>query len=108
MKRTIKKLNAMPYAQAHIEIIDDTAYLFSYTTLVASVRVDNEGKWIRCYGLYSMTTRKHISAFAKEYGLTFHDFKAYAGAEFDFNTDTGEVVFDEGYDPFANKLTNPL
>ena len=25
MKRTIKKLNAMPYAQAHIEIIDDTA-----------------------------------------------------------------------------------
>ena len=100
MKRTIKKLYAMPYAQAHIEIIDDTAYLFSYTTLVASVRVDDEGKWIRCYGLYSMTTRKHISAFAKEYGLTYYDFKAYAGADFDFNTDTGEVVFDEGCDPF--------
>jgi hypothetical protein len=100
MKRTIKKLNAMPYAQAHIEIIDDTAYLFSYTTLVATVRVDDEGKWIRCYGLYSATTRKHISAFAKEYGLTYYDFKAYAGADFDFNTDTGEVVFDEGCDPF--------
>jgi hypothetical protein len=98
--RTIRKLKAMPYAQAHIEIVDDTAYLFSYTTLVASIRTDDEGKWIRCYGLYSATTRKHISAFAKEYGLTFQDFKQYAGAEFDFNTDTGEVVFDEGCNSF--------
>ena len=81
MKRTIKKLNAMPYAQAHIEIIDDTAYLFSYTTLVASVRVDDDGKWIRCYGLYSMTTRKHISAFAKEYALKSWKVKPYSFAK---------------------------
>ena len=98
--RKIKKLKAMPYAQAHIEIRDNTHQLFSYVTLVAEIRYDDKGKWIRCYGLYSMTTRKHISAFAKEYGLTFQDFKEYAGAEFDFNTDTGEVVFDEGCDPF--------
>lgn len=101
MKRQIKKLNAMPYAQAHIEIHDDTTYhLFSYTTLVATVRYDADGKWIRCYGLYSATTRKHISAFAREHGLTYYDFKDRAGEPYDFNTDTGEVVFDEAEDPF--------
>ena len=106
MKRTIKKLNAMPYAQAHIEIIDDTAYLFSYTTLVASVRVDNEGKWIRCYGLYSMTTRKHISAFAKEYGLTFHDFKAYAGRNLISTPIQARSYSMKGATPSKNKLTH--
>lgn len=95
MKRTIKKLNSMPYAQAHIEIIDDTHYLFSYTTLVASVRYDDENeKWIRCYGLYSATTRRHISAFAKEHGLTYYDFKRVAGGEYEMNTATGEVLMD--------------
>ena len=101
MKRQIKKLKAMPYAQAHVEIYNDTTYhLFSYTTLVATIRYDADGKWIRCYGLYSATTRKHISAFAREHELTFKDFKDKVGADFDFNTDTGEVVFDEGCDPF--------
>lgn len=90
----IRKLKTMPYAQAHIEIHDDTAYLFSYYTLVASVREQDGEKWIRCYGLYSKTTRKHISAFAKEYGLTYQDFKDRVGADYEFNTDTGEIVFD--------------
>ena len=95
MKRTIKKLNSMPYAQAHIEQYDDIYYLFSYTTLVASVRYDEEGsKWIRCYGLYSATTRKHISAFAKEHGLTFQDFKYVAGGEYEMNMETGEILMD--------------
>ena len=101
MNRQIKKLNAMPYAQAHIEIIDDTQYLFSYTTLVATVRKDEDGyRLIRCYGLYSATTRKHISAFAKENGLTYQDFKAVCGKPYEFGVDTGEVVFDEDADPF--------
>ena len=90
----IRKLKAMPYAQAHIEIHDDTAYLFSYYTLVATVREQDGEKWIRCYGLYSATTRKHISAFAKEYGLTFQDFKSIAGEPHEMNTATGEILLD--------------
>jgi hypothetical protein len=90
----IKKLKSMPYAQAHIEIVDDTQYLFSYYTLVATVRTVDGEKWIRCYGLYSATTRRHISAFAKENGLQFTDFKGVAGGSYEMNMSTGEVIFD--------------
>lgn len=52
---------------------DGDVVLVSYTTSVAGV--DHSGfAW--CKGTYSVTTRKHIGAFAKEYGLTYHDFKA--------------------------------
>ena len=63
----MKKLAKMPYAQAHIE---DTAYgtaLISYTTKVAEIKNDA----VYVYGLYSMTTRKHISAYLAEYGLPY-------------------------------------
>lgn len=59
----IKKLKAMPYAQAHVEINDTNVYLFSYCTLVAKI----ENNKLEVLGLYSQTTRKHISAFVKEY-----------------------------------------
>ena len=90
----IKKLKSMPYAQAHIEIVDDTQYLFSYYTLGATVRITDGEKWIRCYGLYSATTRRHISAFAKENGLTFADFKRISGEPYEINLSTGEVEID--------------
>lgn len=62
---TIKKLSAMPYAQAHVEIDDQgNTFLFSYVTLVASL--DKDG-WLEINGLYSMTTRRHIGAFMREY-----------------------------------------
>ena len=92
--RKIKKLKSMPYAQAHIEVIDNKQYLFSYYTLVATIEVDKENKWIRCYGLYSATTRKHISAFARENGLTYQDFKGIAGMEYELNIETGEIMLD--------------
>ena len=98
----ISKLKAMPYAQAHIEFDGDTYYLFSYTTLVATVRYNEDGVWARCYGLYSATTRKHISAFAKEHGLTYDDFKSIAGKEYEMCLDTGEVIFDEDEHPENN------
>ncbi len=61
---TIKKLEKMPYAQAHVEIDDEgNVCLFSYITLVAAIK----NEWLEIYGLYSMTTRKHISAFVREY-----------------------------------------
>lgn len=89
---TIKKLSAMPYAQAFVEIIDDgSIYLFSYNTLVASIDADG---WCRCYGLYSQTTRKHISAFAKEYAkpLTYSNFKSAYQEGYIINRHTGEVI----------------
>lgn len=64
MKTTIKKLSAMPYAQAHVEIDEaGNIHLFSYVTRVASI-IDG---WLEVYGLYSQTTRRHIGAFMKEY-----------------------------------------
>lgn len=64
MKNTIKKLSAMPYAQAHVEIDEEgIIYLFSYVTCVATIAND----WLEVYGLYSSTTRRHIGAFMKEY-----------------------------------------
>ena len=46
---TIKKLTAMPYAQAHIEIDNDrNTHLFSYATLVATIT--NDG-WLTVNGL---------------------------------------------------------
>ena len=89
---TIKKLSAMPYAQAHVEINDNgDICLFSYVTLVAWI--DRDG-WCACTGTYSQTTRKHISAFAKEYAspLDYYSFKkAYEGG-YVVNRHTGEVL----------------
>lgn len=61
---TIKKLSAMPYAQAHVEYIDaENVYLWSYNTLVAEIT----NGWLTINGLYSATTRRHIGAFMREY-----------------------------------------
>ena len=89
---TIKKLSAMPYAQAHIEIHKDGAVsLFSYVTLVA--HISSEG-WLVVYGLHSMTTRKHISAFMREYAspCDFATAKQIYQDKKMINIHTGEVV----------------
>lgn len=88
---TIKKLTAMPYAQAHIEIDNDNnIHLFSYVTLVATIT--NEG-WLTVNGLYSMTTRKHISAFMKEYSgvLDYQSAKSAYEGGYRINIHTGEI-----------------
>lgn len=61
----IKKLSAIPYGNAFVEIDTDNGnlYLWSYRTLVAKV----ENNWLTVNGLYSATTRTHISAFMREY-----------------------------------------
>lgn len=91
----IKKLSRMPYAQAHVEIdADGNAYLFSYVTLVASI----VGGWLEVYGLYSMTTRKHIGAFMAEYVQypngdhgTYQTAKTLYQNGWRFCVDTGEI-----------------
>lgn len=62
---TKTKLTFMPNAQATV-IIDDknNITLRSYMTDIAYL--DNEG-FLTINGLYSITTRKHIGAFMKEY-----------------------------------------
>ena len=87
---TIKKLTAMPYAQAHIEIDNDNnIHLFSYVTLVATITNDS---WLTVYGLHSMTTRKHISAFMREYtNLDYYTAKAAYEGNYRINVKTGEV-----------------
>lgn len=91
---TIRKLSAMPYAQAHVEI-DKTGdtYLYSYVTLVAAIEHDENGeRWLSLSGLYSMTTRKHISAFMKEYtDFNYSTAKMCATDGVCMNLDTGEI-----------------
>ena len=89
---TIKKLTAMPYAQAHTEILDDgTIVLVSYHTRVAQILPNG---WLTVYGLYSMTTRRHISAFLKEYAppVDFHTAKRICMDKMVLNVHTGEVI----------------
>lgn len=86
----IRKLTNMPYAQAQVITDEQGTRLVSYTTTV--VTIDDEG-WLTVYGLYSATTRKHISAFMVEY--TRFDYK-HARYLYDNklkqNVITGEVV----------------
>ena len=87
----LKKLIALPYAQAHVEIDDNhNKTLFSYVTRVAELTDDG---WLTIYGLYSMTTRKHISAFMREYtNLDYASAKAAYEGGYSINIFTGEVA----------------
>lgn len=85
----IKKLKAMPYAQAHVEINDADVHLFSYYTLVAKI----EGNKLQVLGLSSQTTRKHIGAFVKEYagGISYQTAKQLYQDHKTLDILTGEV-----------------
>lgn len=76
-------LTAMPYAQARVRLNGAGATLISYSTIVANI--DPNG-WLTVYGLHSMTTRRHIGAFMKE----------YAPAPFD-NYQTAKAAYEGGY-----------
>jgi hypothetical protein len=66
-------LEYLPYGQAHIiRHSNGDIDLISYTTRVASILSNGN---IQCYGLFSATTRKHISAFAKQFNYCYNDFK---------------------------------
>lgn len=88
-----RKLERMPYAQAHVEIdCYGSITLVSYETDV--INIDPQG-WLTCSGTYSQTTRKHISAFMREYApnYTYKDAKAAFERNFTFNVYTGEVQY---------------
>ncbi len=90
MVRTLRK---MPYAHAKVRDYADigkvTRILQSYATDVIIVK----NECMECTGLYSMTTRKHISAFLWEYypQISFNMVKAIAGTGDKLDVLTGEV-----------------
>lgn len=89
---TTKKLKFMPYAQAQVRVYDDKycIELISYKTVVARLYC---GSWLTINGLYSMTTRRHLKAFCKEYcGIDdFSLIKHLATHYVDYDIRTGEV-----------------
>ena len=86
----IKKLKEIPYGNAFVEIVDnETYYLWSYQTLVAK----GEKNWLSVNGLYSMTTRRHIGAFVREYcNLSFQTAKKLYSDGMMMDITTGEVT----------------
>lgn len=94
---TTRKLKNHEYAQAHVEIENDgdsiIYRLVSYQTHVATVHETAAGWFLDCYGLYSMTTRRHIRWFLDDIGspFTFQDAKCSA--------QTGTIA--KGYKPDA-------
>ena len=90
-----RKLKNHEYAQARVEIENDdgsiTYRLVSYSMHVATVVKTSAGWFLDCYGLYSMTTRHHISWFLDDIGspFTFQDAKD--------SVETGRIA--KGYNP---------
>lgn len=92
-----RKLKNHEYAQAHVEIVnDDDSIIYrlvSYSTHVATVTETAAGWFLDCYGLYSMTTRRHIGWFLDDIGspFTFQDAKC--------SVETGRIA--KGYNSGA-------
>lgn len=86
------KLKNHPYAQCDIRFLDDgTIILRSYSTDV--IKIDAHG-WLNCYGLYSCTTRRHITWFLHEYApiLTFSSIKRCYEENRLINVITGAIL----------------
>ena len=86
----IMKLSKIPYANAYVKIDNDgTTTLVSYVTPVVAIGADG---WIKCNGLYSMTTRRHISRFMDEYtDKDFYFAKKLYEDRMMYNWKTGEM-----------------
>ena len=87
----MKKLTAHPHANARVIIAPVVITLVSYSTAV--IDIDSNG-WLSCTGLYSMTTRKQIGWFLKEYApaITFQMVKKCVETNTMINIYTGEIV----------------
>ena len=81
-----EKLRAMPYAQAHIIRRTNAVILVSYTTEVAAI----VGGQLIVNGLYSATTRKHISAFCRQFGTDYQTAKPCYNENLQYDIVTGQ------------------
>lgn len=86
-----KKLAGHPKAQATVVFAaDGSILLVSYTTKVAEISPDG---WLHINGLYSMTTRKHIGLFMREYVNSYYHVARYLFENrLKMNVHTGEIV----------------
>ena len=85
------KLKNHPYAQCSVRVqIDGTLVFTSYNTDV--IYIDKDG-WLSVSGLYSVTTRKQIGYFLKEYvpQLDYYDIKWLYYSDLMMNIHTGEI-----------------
>ena len=91
---SVRPLSRMPYAQASVVEYPRKRELISYATKVAEIRFGANGAWLRVYGLYSATTRRHISAFMKEFGMgnDYHVARKCAEMGYWYNLETGETA----------------
>ena len=85
---TYSTLKLMPYAQAKILRDTNRVALVSYTTTVCEI----VGGVLIVQGLYSATTRRHISAFMREFGLDYYTAKACYERGLGFDIITREFV----------------
>ena len=84
----IRKLKKMPYANATIiENDSKNISLISYVTTVVEIK---DG-WLQVNGLYSRTTRHHISNFMREFGFSYQLAKQLYEDKMVLNIFTGEV-----------------
>lgn len=67
---------------------DGDIALISYNTMAAYCTSDG---WVRVFGLWSATTRRHIGWFMKELGLDYQTAKCIYENGFTINRFTGEV-----------------
>lgn len=83
-----KKFNSHPYANCEIITLPNGLALKSYSTIAATI----EDGWLKINGLYSATTRRHISWFAKEYAnLEYRTAKRLYTDGYRYNIFTGEI-----------------
>lgn len=87
---TKRPLKNMPYAQATVIISGKSDIILrSYST---DVIIISDG-WMTCTGTYSQTTRKHISAFMREFGFGDYFLAKHLFTEnLKVNIHTGEVL----------------
>lgn len=87
---TKRPLKFMPYAQATVIISEkNDITLRSYKTDVVII----SNGWMSCTGTYSATTRKHISAFMREYNLgDYFLAKKLYNENLKINIYTGEIL----------------
>jgi hypothetical protein len=86
----VRKIRGHEHAQVKV-IIDEECNitLVSYSTPV--IEVDSDG-WLEVNGLYSVTTRKHIAWFMREYfNLSYQLAKSLFEDNLKMNVHTGEV-----------------
>lgn len=85
------RLKYCPYGSAVVVYeCDGGISLYSYTTRISTI--DKDG-WMDCTGTYSVTTRKHIGAFLKEYGngVTYQTAKELARTGNKININDGRI-----------------